>query len=136
LELREPFVAPKTLRSVCGNPRLWVVVAPVDPAVLVPGNAAYEELRERENREQREREIASENESYRLAYEQSPEGRARREMLALVDERVTDRVNAILDDRVEVLVEKHFDEMRSELEPTALKGLRAKWDAATGGAEG
>jgi hypothetical protein len=102
---------------------------------LVPGNAAFEELRQRENAEAREREIASENESYRLQYEASPEGRARREMLALVDERVTDRVNAILDDRVEDLVERHFDELRKELEPAAVRRLRAKWDAATDGAE-
>jgi hypothetical protein len=103
---------------------------------LVPGNAAFEELRQRENSEAREREIASENESYRLQYEASPEGRARREMLALVDERVTERVNAILDDRVEDLVERHFAEMRAELEPAAVRRLRAKFGAASGGAEG
>jgi hypothetical protein len=98
---------------------------------LIIGSDAYNALLERENKEAREREIENDNRTARQNFEQSPQGRQQRELLELVDE----RVNAILDDRVEALVEKHFDEMRSELEPTALKGLRAKWDAATGGAE-
>jgi hypothetical protein len=86
---------------------------------LVPGNAAYEELRERENREAREREIANENHTARQNFEASPEGRHRRELLELVDERI----------------ELALDEFRRELEPPAVKGLREKLSAATGGGQ-
>jgi hypothetical protein len=86
---------------------------------LVPGNAAYEELRERENREQREQEIANDNRTARQNFEASPEGRQRKELLELVDERI----------------ELALDEFRRELEPPAVKGLREKLSAATGGGQ-
>jgi hypothetical protein len=107
---------------------------PILPDLTI-GSDAYNELLARENHAAREREIASENQTARQNFEQSPQGRQQRELLELVDERVTERVNAILDERVEDLVERHFAELRHEFEPPAVKGLREKLSAATGGGQ-
>jgi hypothetical protein len=68
---------------------------------LIPGSDAYNELRERESRAARDREIAAENETYRRNFEASPEGRQQRELVDLIREQL-----APLEARVERLEEK------------------------------
>jgi hypothetical protein len=70
---------------------------------LIPGSQAYSDLRERENREAREREIAAANETYRRNFEASPEGLRRRELVELIDERIEARVNELVDARIKSL---------------------------------
>jgi hypothetical protein len=62
------------------------------PPDLVPGSEQWNEIRDQENREARLREIESENAAYRSAYEASPAGRERRELIEIVDARVDERI--------------------------------------------
>jgi hypothetical protein len=63
---------------------------------LTPGTQAYNDAKYAEEREARAREIESENETYARAYENSPAGRERRELLELVDARVDERIRELV----------------------------------------
>jgi hypothetical protein len=93
---------------------------------LIPGRPAYEQLREAENKAAREREIQNENETYRLRWEASPEGRQRRELGELIDDRVDEVVKERLAEVADEVIEERLDVILRRFEPESMKQVRER----------
>ncbi len=89
---------------------------------LVPGTQAYMEVRDRGREEMREREVESENRAARRRFEESPEGRQRRETEELIDELVALTTRRVVRSTLEDLLDGYLDRPTIE---RALKGLDA-----------
>jgi hypothetical protein len=99
---------------------------------LIPGNEAYERLRERENREQREREIENDNRLAAERFAQSPEGRLQRETRELIDERVEQALRTRLAEVADEVIEERVEALLRRLEPEALKRAKESLERHTG----
>jgi hypothetical protein len=97
---------------------------------LIPGSDAYNELRDRERAEAREREIANENTTARHNFEHSPLGRQQRELKELVDRRVDELLTPRVAELVDAAVEERIETLMRRLEPEAVKRAREKLGSA------
>jgi hypothetical protein len=99
---------------------------------LTIGSDAYNALLERENRQQREREIENDNRVARQNFEQSPQGRQQRETRELVAEQVDEVLKQRLAEVADEVIEERVEALLRRLEPEALKRAKESLERHTG----
>ena len=97
---------------------------------LIIGSDAYNALLERENREQREREIANDNRLAAERFAQSPLGRQQAETRELVAEEVNRVLKTRLAEVADEVIEERVEGLLRRLEPEALRRAKEKLGAA------